>query len=126
MAYACQIRGSVQQIALYDIDTPKVEAEAKNLIHGTQFTPVSQLVGSSEITVVADADVVVITAGAKPTRTLDARRVRTGSTNTDGYSRLKTRVNQTSGRPFAPLHGWRLGLASPRRRPGVGTANAST
>lgn len=65
LAYACQIRGSVQQIALYDIDTPKVEAEAKDLIHGTQFTPVSQLVGSSDITVVADADVVVITAGAK-------------------------------------------------------------
>ncbi|OYN90191.1 L-lactate dehydrogenase [Parenemella sanctibonifatiensis] len=65
LAYACQIRGSVHEIALYDTNEAKVVAEAKDLVHGAQFTPVSRLEGSSDIGVVSGADVVVITAGAR-------------------------------------------------------------
>lgn len=65
LAYAALIRGSVQEVVLHDIDAAKVEAEAKDLMHGTQFTPVSQISGSSDMDIVADSDVVVITAGAK-------------------------------------------------------------
>ncbi|MBS3178934.1 MULTISPECIES: L-lactate dehydrogenase [unclassified Pseudoclavibacter] len=65
LAYACLIRGVAREITLYDIDTKKVEAEVLDLAHGTQFTGSSVMTGSSDITTVAGADVVIITAGAK-------------------------------------------------------------
>lgn len=65
IAYAALIRGSARRIALYDIDTKKVEAEVRDLAHGTQFTPTSVVVGGSDISVVADASVIFITAGAR-------------------------------------------------------------
>lgn len=65
LAYAALIRGSVREVALYDINTAKVDAEVKDLAHGTQFTPASDIMGGSDISTVAGADVVVITAGAK-------------------------------------------------------------
>lgn len=64
-AYACLIRGSARHIALYDIATEKAEAEVLDLAHGTQFTGTSDVVGGSDISVVAGSQVVVITAGAK-------------------------------------------------------------
>lgn len=65
LAYACLIRGSAREIALYDIQKEKVEAEVLDLAHGTQFTGSSQIVGGADLDVVSDANVVVITAGAK-------------------------------------------------------------
>ncbi|MBK9696606.1 MAG: L-lactate dehydrogenase [Propionibacteriaceae bacterium] len=65
IAYASLIRGSARQIALYDIDTKKVEAEVKDLSHGTQFTPTSVVTGGSDISVVKDSSVIIITAGAR-------------------------------------------------------------
>lgn len=65
LAYAALIRGSVNQVALYDINTAKVDAEVKDLAHGTQFTPTSEITGGDDVGVVAGSDVVVITAGAK-------------------------------------------------------------
>jgi L-lactate dehydrogenase len=65
VAYAALIRGSARHIALYDIATEKVEAEVLDLAHGTQFTGTSDIVGGSDISVVAGSHVVVITAGAK-------------------------------------------------------------
>lgn len=65
VAYASIIRGSVQRVALYDINKAKVEAEVKDLAHGTQFTEVNEVVGGDDPAVVADSDVVVVTAGAK-------------------------------------------------------------
>ena len=65
MAYASLIRGSAQEIALYDLDAKKVEAEVNDLSHGTQFTPSSGVIGGADISVVKDSSVVIITAGAK-------------------------------------------------------------
>jgi L-lactate dehydrogenase len=65
IAYAALIRGSARQIALYDIDAKKVEAEVHDLAHGTQFTPTSVVTGGSDISVVKDSSVIIITAGAR-------------------------------------------------------------
>src|SRR6478609_9999900 len=65
MAYAALMRGAARSVALYDIDTAKVEAEALDLGHGIQFMPMAEVVGSDDIAVCADADVVMFTAGAK-------------------------------------------------------------
>ena len=81
IAYAALIRGSARQIALYDIDTKKVEAEVHDLAHGTQFTPTSVVTGGSDISVVKDSSVIIITAGArqKPGQTrLDLAGVNAG------------------------------------------------
>lgn len=65
MAYAALIRGSAQEIALYDLDEKKVDAEVRDLGHGTQFTPSSAIMGGADISVVKNSDVIIITAGAK-------------------------------------------------------------
>ncbi|WP_129336836.1 L-lactate dehydrogenase [Cellulomonas endophytica] len=65
MAYAALMRGAARTVALYDIDKAKVEAEALDLGHGIQFMPMAEILGSDDIAVCADSDVVVVTAGAK-------------------------------------------------------------
>jgi L-lactate dehydrogenase len=65
LAYACLIRESAREVALYDIQTEKVEAEVLDLAHGTQFTGSSRVTGGSDLSVVDGSNVVVITAGAK-------------------------------------------------------------
>lgn len=65
MAYAALMRGAARTVALFDINTAKVEAEALDLGHGVQFMPMADVVGSDDISVCADADVVMFTAGAK-------------------------------------------------------------
>ncbi|MFY0529341.1 L-lactate dehydrogenase [Archangium gephyra] len=65
IAYAAMIRGVAKQLALYDINRAKVDAEVLDLNHGLQFMPMATLEGSDDINVCAGADVVVITAGAK-------------------------------------------------------------
>jgi len=65
MAYAALMRGAARNVALFDINKAKVEAEALDLGHGIQFMSMAQVVGSDDIAVCADADVVVFTAGAK-------------------------------------------------------------
>jgi len=65
VAYAALIRQVANEIALYDINTPKVEAEAADLAHGSHFTGWPHVSGSSDIAVTSGSDIVVITAGAK-------------------------------------------------------------
>lgn len=65
LAYASLIRGTAREVALYDINAAKVEAEVLDLAHGTQFTGASRITGGSNIDVLSDANVVVITAGAR-------------------------------------------------------------
>lgn len=65
IAYAAQIRGVCQHLALHDLDARKVRAEVLDLNHGLQFTPVTRIDGSDDLAVCAGADVVVVTAGAK-------------------------------------------------------------
>lgn len=64
LAYASLIRGSANVVSIYDIDEKKVDAEVRDLAHGTQFTQ-SVVMGGADIGVVKDSSVVVITAGAK-------------------------------------------------------------
>src|SRR3954452_7206705 len=58
------IRGVGKQFALFDLDKKKVDAQTLDLVQGMQFMPMASLEGSNDIAVCADADVVVITAGA--------------------------------------------------------------
>ena len=46
IAYACMIRGVAKQIAIYDIDKRKVDAEALDLNHGLLFAPMATVVGN--------------------------------------------------------------------------------
>ncbi len=65
LAYAALIRGSAREIALFDINAKKVDAEVADLSHGTQFTPTSYVTGGADIEVVKDSSIVIITAGAR-------------------------------------------------------------
>ncbi|ADU49798.1 L-lactate dehydrogenase [Intrasporangium calvum] len=65
LAYAALMRGAAQTVALYDIDAAKVTAEALDLAHGIQFMPMARVVGSDDVDVLADCDVIAFTAGAK-------------------------------------------------------------
>jgi L-lactate dehydrogenase len=65
IAYASLIRGAPKTVALYDIDPDKVRAEVLDLNHGSQFYPTAAVIGSDDIAVTGDSDIVVITAGAK-------------------------------------------------------------
>lgn len=63
-AYASLIRGAARQVALYDIDAARVEAETLDLAHGALFTGSSQVTGSADIAVTEGSHVVIVTAGA--------------------------------------------------------------
>jgi L-lactate dehydrogenase len=65
LAYAGLMRGFARTVALYDINAAKVDAEVLDLAQGVQFMPQADVIGSDRVDVCADADVVVITAGAK-------------------------------------------------------------
>src|SRR5687768_9162692 len=65
IAYACIMRGVAQQIVLYDVNRQKVDAEVLDLNHGLQFVPMATVEGSDDVGICADANVIVITAGAK-------------------------------------------------------------
>jgi L-lactate dehydrogenase len=65
IAYACLVRGVGRTVALYDLNAEKTRAEVLDLNQGIQFVPMANVVGSDEIAVTADSDVVVVTAGAK-------------------------------------------------------------
>lgn len=65
IAYAAMIRGVAKQISLFDVAKSKVEAEVLDLNHGLMFVPMATIDGSTDIEVLRNSDVVVITAGAK-------------------------------------------------------------
>lgn len=65
VAYACMLRGVAKELAIFDVNRAKVDAEVLDLNHGLQFVPQVELNGSDDIAVIAKSDVVVITAGAK-------------------------------------------------------------
>ena len=65
LAYAALIRGSANTIALYDLNTAKVDAEVLDLAHGSQYMSQSQIIGGSDVSCVAGSDIVIITAGAR-------------------------------------------------------------
>lgn len=65
IAYACLMRGVAPQIVLYDINAVKVHAQVLDLNHGLQFVPMASLDGSDDLEICRDADIIVVTAGAK-------------------------------------------------------------
>lgn len=65
LAYALLIKRIAGEVALYDLNQAKVEAEVLDLAHGSQFTSPSRIYGGNDLEVVRNSDVVVITAGAK-------------------------------------------------------------
>src|SRR4029453_12440691 len=65
LAYACLIRGVAHEVALYDVNVEKVNAEVLDLRHGLQFVPRCDVVGGDDVAVCAGADVIAIPAGAK-------------------------------------------------------------
>jgi L-lactate dehydrogenase len=65
LAYAAMIRGTAREVVLYDIHAEKVDAEVLDLAHGSQFTGASTIAGGADLAVVENANVVVVTAGAK-------------------------------------------------------------
>src|SRR5689334_10565724 len=75
IAYAAMMRGIAEQIALFDVNLAKVSAEALDLNYGVQYVPMVQIEGSADVAICANADVVVITAGArqKPGQTQTAQ-----------------------------------------------------
>lgn len=65
LAYAALMRGAARTVAMMDVNRAKVEAEVLDLQHGIQFMPMAKVEGSDDVAVCADADVVLVTAGAK-------------------------------------------------------------
>jgi L-lactate dehydrogenase len=65
IAYASAIQGVADEIVLYDLNGAKATAEILDLQHGLQFVPSVQVQGGDDLEACRDADVVVITAGAK-------------------------------------------------------------
>lgn len=65
IAYASVIQGVADEVALYDMNGAKALAEVLDLRHGLQFVPPARVEGGDDLAICADADVVVITAGAK-------------------------------------------------------------
>ena len=65
IAYALMMQGSARQISLFDINKAKAQAEVLDLSHGQRFAPPVTITGGDDLAVCDQADIVVITAGAK-------------------------------------------------------------
>ena len=65
VAYASLIDGLADEIALFDINGPRARAEVLDLRHGLQFVGRGRVNGGDDVAVCRDADLVVVTAGAK-------------------------------------------------------------
>ncbi len=64
VAYAATIDRLADEIALYDLDGARAEAEALDLSHGLQFVGGGRVLGGDDIELCRGADLVVVTAGA--------------------------------------------------------------
>lgn len=65
LAFAAAQRGVAREIVLEDINKERVEAEVLDMQHGSSFFPTVSLAGSDDVEICRDADMVVITAGAR-------------------------------------------------------------
>lgn len=65
VAYASMIDRVAGEIALFDIDGARARAEVLDLRHGLQFVGGGRINGGDDVAVCADADLIVVTAGAK-------------------------------------------------------------
>ena len=67
-AYAAMVRGSADEIVLYDIDGKRAHAEALDIAHGAMFAHEATVTGGDDIELLRDCDMVII-AGSAPPRT---------------------------------------------------------
>ncbi len=65
LAFAAAERGVAREIVLQDIAKERVEAEVLDMQHGSSFFPTVSIDGSDDPEICRDADMVVITAGAR-------------------------------------------------------------
>ena len=65
LAFAAAQRGVAREIVLEDIAKERVEAEVLDMQHGSSFYPAVSIAGSDDVEICRDADMVVITAGAR-------------------------------------------------------------
>lgn len=65
LAYTCLNRGVAREIALYDINAARAEAEALDIAQGQTFAHHALITGGDNPEICRDADVVLVTAGAK-------------------------------------------------------------
>ncbi len=65
IAFASIIKGVALDVALFDLDDAKAEAEASDLRHGLRFAGAATVTGGADPALLNASDVVVITAGAK-------------------------------------------------------------
>ncbi|HLT97773.1 MAG TPA: L-lactate dehydrogenase [Acidimicrobiia bacterium] len=65
IAFAALNKGLADHFSLYDLDHDKVRAEVLDLRHGLEFVGPATIEGAADVAVCSDADVIVITAGAK-------------------------------------------------------------
>jgi L-lactate dehydrogenase len=65
LAFAAAQRGVAREIVLEDVAKERVEAEVLDMQHASSFYPDVRIDGSDDIEVCRDADMVVITAGAR-------------------------------------------------------------
>ena len=65
VAYASVIGRVADEIALFDVNGSRARAEVLDLRHGLQFVGGGHVSGGSDVAVCRDADLVVVTAGAK-------------------------------------------------------------
>lgn len=65
LAFAAAQRGIAREIVLEDIAKERVEAEVLDMQHGSSFYPTVSIAGSDDVEICRDADMVVITAGAR-------------------------------------------------------------
>lgn len=65
IAFSSLVRGVALDVALYDLDDAKAEAEASDLRHGLRFAGAAMVSGGANPSLLQSSDVVVVTAGAK-------------------------------------------------------------
>ena len=65
LAFAAAQRGVAREVVLQDISKDRVEAEVLDMQHGSSFYPSVTIDGSDDVEICRDADMVVITAGAR-------------------------------------------------------------
>lgn len=65
LAFSAAQRGVAREIVLEDVNKQRVEAEVRDMQHGSSFYPTVSIDGSDDPQICSGADMVVITAGAR-------------------------------------------------------------
>lgn len=65
LAFSAAQRGVAREIVLEDVNKQRVEAEVRDMQHGSSFYPTVTIDGSDDPEICSGADMVVITAGAR-------------------------------------------------------------